>query len=203
MAGMEASTMTSLGTWRLVMPRSESTMASAGPSASSASKAALMAVPSGSESSPVKMAPSPSFGLRPAAVRVSPYRANVSGKKARTTWPKMIGSEIFIMVALRCTENSTPSALARSIWVARNCCSAATRMTEASTTSPAKTGTAERRTVIVAVVTDQLDTEGTGLGHHGRPLGGAEVAARPCGPRWSSMPATMLPSGAGGSGRSS
>ena len=33
MAGIEASTMTSLGTCRLVMPRSESTIASAGPSA--------------------------------------------------------------------------------------------------------------------------------------------------------------------------
>ncbi len=30
-AGIEASTMTSLGTWRLVMPRSESTIARPGP----------------------------------------------------------------------------------------------------------------------------------------------------------------------------
>ena len=30
-AGMEASTMTSLGTWRLVMPLSEFTIATAGP----------------------------------------------------------------------------------------------------------------------------------------------------------------------------
>ena len=34
------------------------------------------------------------------------------GKNAVTTWPKMIGSLTFIIVALRCTENSTSSALA-------------------------------------------------------------------------------------------
>ena len=45
MAGMEASTMTSLGTCRLVIPRSESTMARDGPTASSASKDALIAAP--------------------------------------------------------------------------------------------------------------------------------------------------------------
>ena len=43
-AGIEASTMTSEGTCRLVMPRSESTIASAGPSASPARTAALIAV---------------------------------------------------------------------------------------------------------------------------------------------------------------
>ena len=52
--------------------------------------------------------------------------AKVVGKKAWTTWPKMIGSETFIIVAFRCTENSTPSALARAICSARNVRSAAT-----------------------------------------------------------------------------
>ena len=61
----------------------------------------------------------------------------------------MIGSETFIIVALRCTENSTPSALARAICAARNARSAATRMTLASTTSPASTGTDSRSTVVV------------------------------------------------------
>ena len=37
-----------------------------------------------------------------------------------TTWPKMIGSLTFIIVALRCTEKSTSSALARAIWSRRN-----------------------------------------------------------------------------------
>ncbi len=72
MAGMDASTMTSLGTCRLVMPRSESTMARAGPAASSASKEALISSPSGNESRPLKMAPSPSLGLSPAAASVAP-----------------------------------------------------------------------------------------------------------------------------------
>jgi hypothetical protein len=72
MAGMEASTMTSLGTWRLVMPRSESTMAIAGPSASSASKDALMSAPSATAPRPLRMPPSPSLGLSPAAASASP-----------------------------------------------------------------------------------------------------------------------------------
>ncbi len=55
--------MTSLGTCRLVMPLSESTIARAGPSASSASKDAwISAPPSGSEPRPLRMPPRPSFG---------------------------------------------------------------------------------------------------------------------------------------------
>ncbi len=61
----------------------------------------------------------------------------------------MIGSETFIIVAFRCTENSTPCALASAICAVRNSRSAATRITEASTTSPARTGTDSRRTVVV------------------------------------------------------
>ena len=94
------------------------------------------------------MLPRPLFGLSPAAARSSPYRSNTSGRKARTTWPKMIGSETFIMVAFRCTENSTPSALARAICAARNSSSAATCMAVASTTSPASTGTDSLSTVV-------------------------------------------------------
>ncbi|CAM5741345.1 hypothetical protein SALBM311S_01251 [Streptomyces alboniger] len=60
----------------------------------------------------------------------------------------MIGSETFIMVAFRCTENSTPSALAWAIRAVRNSRSGATCMTEASTTSPSRTGTDSRRTVV-------------------------------------------------------
>lgn len=95
------------------------------------------------------MPPRPSFGVRPAAASTSPYLANVFGKKARTTWPKMIGSETFIIVAFRCTENRTSSALARATWAVKNSRSAATRMTAASTTSPARTGTDSRSTVVV------------------------------------------------------
>lgn len=60
----------------------------------------------------------------------------------------MIGSETFIIVALRCTENRTPSALARATCAVRNSRSAATRSTEASTTSSAWTGTDSRSTVV-------------------------------------------------------
>ena len=46
----------------------------------------------------------------------SPRPAKTSSPtNARTAWPKMIGSETFIMVALRWTENSTPCALASAI----------------------------------------------------------------------------------------
>ena len=61
----------------------------------------------------------------------------------------MIGSETFIMVALRWTENSTPSALARAIWRSRNARSSATCITVASTTSPASTGIGARSSVVV------------------------------------------------------
>ncbi len=61
----------------------------------------------------------------------------------------MIGSETFIIVAFRCTENRTPSCLARATCAARNASSSATCMTEASTTSPARTGTDSFRTVVV------------------------------------------------------
>ena len=69
-----------------------------------------------------------------------------------TTWPKMIGSLTFIIVALRCTEKSTSSALARAIWLRRNASSAATRSTVASTTSPSSTGRPSLSTVVVPSV---------------------------------------------------
>ena len=56
----------------------------------------------------------------------------------------MIGSETFIMVALRCTENSTSSALARTICSVRKASSADAFMTVASTTSPCCTVTVLR-----------------------------------------------------------
>ena len=62
---------------------------------------------------------------------------NVLGKNASTALPKMIGSETFIIVALRCTEYRTPSALARATCALRNSTSAAARITEASMISPA------------------------------------------------------------------
>ena len=72
MAGMEASMMTSLGTCRLVMPRSESTMFRCGPAARSASMEARIASPSAMAPSPSRSEPSPSSARSPAAARASP-----------------------------------------------------------------------------------------------------------------------------------
>ncbi len=60
----------------------------------------------------------------------------------------MMGSETFIMVALRCTEKSTPCSLASAICRPKNTCSAARRITDASMTSPASSGVEAFRTVI-------------------------------------------------------
>ena len=54
----------------------------------------------------------------------SPCSANTSAKNARTAWPKMIGSETFIIVAFRCSEKRTPCSLASAICSARNASSA-------------------------------------------------------------------------------
>ncbi len=51
----------------------------------------------------------------------------------------MIGSETFIIVAFRCSENSTPWAFASSICASTNVASARVSITAASTTSPACT----------------------------------------------------------------
>jgi hypothetical protein len=59
----------------------------------------------------------------------------------------MIGSETFIIVALRCSENRTPLALASAICSARNASSAARRMTAESTISPSCTSRPSLRTV--------------------------------------------------------
>ncbi|BAS07845.1 hypothetical protein AHiyo4_12670 [Arthrobacter sp. Hiyo4] len=74
MAGMEASTMMSEGTLRLVMPLSESTMASAGPSSRPFWISAFTPArtSSGSSSRPLRMAARPLLGLRPAAVSCLP-----------------------------------------------------------------------------------------------------------------------------------
>ena len=88
----------------------------------------------------------------PAARSWSPYCWKTSGKNISTTWPKTIGSETFIMVALRWTENSTSSAWARAICSVTNSRSASTSIRVASTTSPASTGTDSLRTVTVPSV---------------------------------------------------
>ena len=81
------------------------------------------------------------MGEMPAAASCSPYCSKIVGRNAWTTWPKMIGSETFIIVALRWAEKSTPSDLARAICSVRKRRSAATSMKVPSMTSPASTGT--------------------------------------------------------------
>ncbi len=112
-AGIDASMITSLGAWRFVMPRAESTIASGGPLSYAASIACSIAprCSSGSASIAFSSAPSPSFGLTPADFSASPYSSNTSAKYARTACPKMIGSDTRIIVVFRWTENSTPRAL--------------------------------------------------------------------------------------------
>jgi hypothetical protein len=59
----------------------------------------------------------------------------------------MTGSETFIMVALRCSESSTPVFLASSIWSAKNFRSALTLIFVVSMTSPASSEAFFLRTV--------------------------------------------------------
>ena len=58
--------------------------------------------------------------------------------------PNMIGSLTFIMVAFRCSENSTPLALASAICASTKPASACASITAASITSPACTATGPR-----------------------------------------------------------
>ena len=124
------------------------------------------------------------------------------GRTPRTACPKMIGSDTFIIVALRCSENSTPLALASAICAVRKSTSAAL---------------AHDRGV------DDLAGEQRGrrLEHGDRAVGArrarcgrrwrrptvmdrslrAEVAARPSWRRGSSSRATRRPSSAGSCGR--
>ena len=140
-AGIDASMITSDGTCRFVMPRSESTIERSGAVSNVFSIAALIAAPSscGSSSSAERIAPSPLFGLAPSFSSASWCSVNTPAKNARTAWPKMIGSETFIIVAFRCRENSRPCSLVSAICSCRNASSARARITAPSTTSPSWT----------------------------------------------------------------
>jgi hypothetical protein len=69
----------------------------------------------------------------------------------------MIGSETFIMVAFRCTEYSTSSALACSIVRARNSLSAEASIRVASTISPARTWRPSFSVVVPSAVSSTID----------------------------------------------
>jgi len=136
--GIDASMMMSLGTCRFVIPRAESTIASAGP----LSKALRTAASIGARSRSGRVAmraitsPHPLFGSTPSASKAAPCAANTSAKNTFTAWPKMMGSETFIIVALRCSENSRLCALAPWTWSIRKSTSARRLMKVASSTSP-------------------------------------------------------------------
>ena len=122
-AGIEASTMMSLGTWRLVMPRSESTIARLGPAAHHLGDRPLDLLPLlGRELGDHGQ------HAAPAVVGVGAGRLEHVAEAARTparsrrctACPNRIGSDTFIIVALRWTENSTPCRRASSTCSARN-----------------------------------------------------------------------------------
>ena len=68
----------------------------------------------------------------------------------------MIGSETFIIVAFRWTENRTPDAFAAAICSVRNASRAAARSTLPSTTSPASTFSPDFRTCSPAAVRSRI-----------------------------------------------
>ena len=132
-------------------------MASSGPSARPCVTASRIGRPSSpSFSAPETMLPRPLLGSRPCSSSSSPCSSKSAGKKACTAWPKMIGSETFIMVAFRCSENSTPSSLARWICALRNSCRSEVDIFVASTTSPALTGTESLSTSVRSSVTSSM-----------------------------------------------
>mmetsp|Transcript_18856 Transcript_18856/g.21072 ORF Transcript_18856/g.21072 Transcript_18856/m.21072 type:complete len:205 (-) Transcript_18856:541-1155(-) len=139
MAGMEASMMTSLGTCRLVMPLSLFTIATPGALAKAAAMSASISAfcGAGRVSILLRRSPKPLFTLTPRPSKVAACLANTGLKKVLTTWPKMIGSLTFIIVALRCTENKTPWAFASATCSSRKAKRAVRCIRAASRTSPA------------------------------------------------------------------
>ena len=124
----------------------------------------------------------PSFGLTPAAARASPcVGEDVCGKKARTTWPKMIGSETFIIVALRWTEKRTPSSLARGDLLGEELLElgdAASRRRRGSRRRGPGSGARLRTVALPSASTSSIRTLPVRC-HGRRALGRAEVAGAP------------------------
>ena len=103
------------------------------------------------------------------------------------------------MVALRCSENSTPSALASSDLLGEELAKRRDVHALASTTSPASTGTRSRKTVRRAVAADELDAQRV-VAAHDDGLLRAGSRRRSCGPRWSWSRLTRRPWSAGAAG---
>jgi hypothetical protein len=115
--------------------------------------------------------------VTPSASSLSPNFSNTGASQAFTAWPKMIGSETFIIVAFMCSENSTPSALVFSISSARK--PQAPRAHEGGVDHGAG-GVAEPvlQDDLLARIGGQHDFRRRGLLQRGRGLVGAEIAAR-------------------------
>ena len=96
--------------------------------------------------------PRPLFGSTPTSLKAAACLSKTSRKNVRTATPKMIGSETFIIVALRWMENSTPCCLASSICASRKLTSAPRLMNVPSSTSPAFSAILSFRTVTVPLL---------------------------------------------------
>ena len=114
-------------------------MAKSGPLARAASKSLVIASFSvwGSFSILWYKLANPSLGLIPMVSKVSTYFTKTGFNKVSTTWPKIIGSETFIIVAFRWTEKRTPFSFASSISFFKNSINASLFNTVASIISPA------------------------------------------------------------------
>ena len=116
-AGIEASTMTSLGEWKLVMPLAESTIASSGRCSWQAcrSRIDLLALRLRQGGDLVVQVDHAVVDVDAELVeQLAVLRERVLVED-RTQWPNTIGCETFIIVALTCSENITPVLRASSI----------------------------------------------------------------------------------------
>ena len=131
---MDASMITSLGTCKLVIPRSELTMARSAFSDNAFSISASMGFRSlsGSFFSLLYRLSSPSFALMPNVSKVVLYFSKTSLKYTFMICPNMMGSETFIMVAFKWTDSKIPSSFASLTCCFKKATSALFLMTVAS-----------------------------------------------------------------------
>ena len=78
--------------------------------------------------------------------------------------PLLVIPEVFIIVALRCSESRAPSALAASICSAKKARRAATFITAASITSPSRSEIPSLRTVVVPSLPSEIREGNQGCG---------------------------------------
>ncbi len=81
-----------------------------------------------------------------------PCFLKISAKKTSIAWPKIIGSETFIIVAFICNENNTPLFFASIISVSKNDNNAFLLISVASIISPANKGVFSFKTEVVPLI---------------------------------------------------